>query len=221
MAKRKAEKEMKPWERSRHRSSGQRRVGTRPTYRSFLIVCEGTETEPNYFEQFRAVVRFAKISVRGLGKDPATIVHKAKGHCAKEEARRGSAFDEVWCVFDVDDFGEVVNAAVRAAKDAGFQVACSNPCIELWFLLHFHDQREAITRDQLFARLSSCLKREYSKTDPDLFALLYDHRAAAVQRAEKLVASYSERSGGLNLAVHNPVTKVHELVEALFVNLDE
>lgn len=226
MARHPAPKKLKPWERSRARaSSGERKVDTRETFRSFLIVCEGTETEPNYFKAFRAVVRSsdikADIKVRGLGKDPKTLVHKTKGIREHEEARRGGAFDEIWCVFDLDDFGDTFTQAIREAKAAGFEVAFSNPCVELWFLLHFRDQKEALTRDQLKQMLTAHLKREYSKTDPDLFSLVWQHREKAFQRATALLNSYAGRPGGFNPAAHNPCTRVHELIKALSVNLTD
>ena len=46
-------------------------------------------------------------------------------------------FDEVWCVVDVDDY-DLDSAAALAAK-SGVRLAVSNPCFELWLLLHHQD----------------------------------------------------------------------------------
>jgi hypothetical protein len=47
------------------------------------------------------------------------------------------SFDDIWCVVDVDQFD--VRQAVLAAAQAGVGIAVSNPCFELWLLLHFED----------------------------------------------------------------------------------
>ena len=39
--------------------------------------------------------------------------------------------------------------AIKMANDNGFRLAISNPCLELWFLLHFHDQTAWIHRDDV------------------------------------------------------------------------
>lgn len=59
-----------------------------------------------------------------------------------EHARRiapanGEDFDEVWCVVDVDDFD--LEPAVALAAKLDVRLAVSNPCFELWLLLHYQD----------------------------------------------------------------------------------
>jgi len=50
-----------------------------------------------------------------------------------------SGFDEVWCVFDVDDFQADIEKALVMARRAKISLAISNPCFEFWLLLHFQD----------------------------------------------------------------------------------
>ncbi len=75
---------------------------------------------------------------------PLQLVQKAANQQKldrREAARgRGDAFNEYWCVFDRDQHPKLPDAMQLAAA-RGIMVAFSNPCIELWFLLHFTDQR--------------------------------------------------------------------------------
>lgn len=59
---------------------------------SILIVCEGENTEPSYFNQFR--ITSAKVKSVGEGYNTISLVNRAL-----ELARQGN-YDRVWCVFD-------------------------------------------------------------------------------------------------------------------------
>ena len=100
---------------------------------TFLIVCEGERTEPNYFEAFRAAGDVRKITVKGEGYNTLSLVRRTI-----ELADEGD-YDQVWCVFDRDSFpAQTFNAALELAAQRGFYVAYSNEAFELWYLLHFH-----------------------------------------------------------------------------------
>lgn len=57
------------------------------------------------------------------------------------EANNGGngRYDAVWCVVDVDEFD--ISAAARIADEQGIRLAVSNPCFELWLLLHHGECR--------------------------------------------------------------------------------
>lgn len=85
-----------------------------------------------------------KIEVARERGEPKRVVEIAKERSveAAREARRqrdpSLAFDEVWCVFDRDSHERFFDACTMA-RDNGFRLAISNPCVELWLLLHFRD----------------------------------------------------------------------------------
>ena len=74
-------------------------------------MCEGSVTEPDYFEGFSVAYKNPRVRVKVMGGVgvPQTIVEAAREHKreAEKRARREKdenlCFDEVWCVFDVDD----------------------------------------------------------------------------------------------------------------------
>jgi hypothetical protein len=49
----------------------------------------------------------------------------------------------VWCVFDCDEHARL-KPAIDQATALELSLAVSNPCFDLWFLLHFQDQRAAM-----------------------------------------------------------------------------
>jgi RloB-like protein len=125
-------------------------VGTRRPSRQkksvYLIICEGEKTEPNYFKEMRQFHRLSiSIEICGTGCNTISLI---------EEARRidiGSEtdFDQVWCVFDKDDFtAENFNNAIFKANSYHYRVAWSNECFELWYLLHFKYSSANISRRQ-------------------------------------------------------------------------
>ena len=87
-----------------------------------LIVCEGKETEPNYFRGLRdeEVVRqnFIVEVKKGKGGSCLAVVQQAIAEQEKAAAR-GQEFDEVWCVFDVEQAGQR-EQVIKARTLAGF-----------------------------------------------------------------------------------------------------
>lgn len=108
-----------------------RRADRQETIQRFLIVCEGSKTEPNYFQGFR--VPELVVDVRSPGNSPRKLVDEAL------ILREQGEYDQVWCVFDRDDcdVGEF-NSVIQRAESQGVHVAYSNQAFELWYLLHFH-----------------------------------------------------------------------------------
>lgn len=135
----------------KRRDSLRRRGPTRETKLRFLIVCEGRVTEPRYFLQLRHLLK-SLVDLEVLpGGDPKILVERAVQK--RKEADKAAhqkhdsylSYDEVWCVCDVDEHARL-NDALQQALANGIEVALSNPCFELWALLHFQDQTAHIER---------------------------------------------------------------------------
>src|SRR5438034_10846144 len=113
----------------------QRRSRHRPEKTRLLIVCEGRETEPNYFRGLRdeeAVRERFVLEVRkGRGGSPMNAVEKAIEEIEKA-TKRGERFDEVWCVIDVEHTGQnfQLNQARVLAGRHQINLALSNPSFE-------------------------------------------------------------------------------------------
>jgi hypothetical protein len=129
-----------------------------------------------------------------------------------EEQRKGEQYDQVWCVFDRDEFpGQDFNEAIALAARYRMGVAYSNEAFELWYLLHFHYQDTAIGRRDTISRLNSLLGHPYAKNSETMYAELETYLDDAIRNARRLLAEYDPP----NPANDNPSTTVHLLVEQL------
>lgn len=127
----------------------------------FLIiaVCEGKNTEPAYLKCFAKHYGNGLVEIESLAPSgaPLTIVQKAVTRKKELDAKKKTdSFDvlyEVWAVFDVDEHPNIPQA-VNMAKDNNIHTAISNPCIEIWPLLHFTFYRSHIHRHDLQRELA-------------------------------------------------------------------
>lgn len=198
----------KPWER---RASKGRRGETRPLRDRILIVCEGEKTEPNYFRAFPVKIDVVEIQIQGVGANTASLVRDAIRR--KDEARqKGAPFNQVWCVFDRDEFPAVhFNEAFRLANENGVLIAYSNQCFELWYFLHFSFNDAALHRHAYAGKLNALLGRPYRKNDSGMYAALKDRQPTAIHNAKKLLSRYSPQCPEKD----DPSTTVFQLVERL------
>ncbi len=181
-----------------------RHVNTRAIRPRFLIVCEGKETEPNYFRSFRVN---AVIEVVGKGKNTLSLVKHACTLKAKDD------YNFVWCVFDRDNFSaEQFNAALDLARQNDICAAYSNEAFELWYLLHFDYWNTAVSRSSYCDKLTERLEMSYRKNDLGMYERLLARRATAIQNAQRLLAFYGPDH---NPEHDNPCTTVHHLVQKL------
>ncbi|MEP7121680.1 MAG: RloB family protein [Byssovorax sp.] len=113
--------------------------------RLYFLIVEGAETEPRYFHALEAnnLVPRNRVKLHVYPPDmnasaPTYLIGKAE-KVARE--RHAGTDDEIWLVFDVDrQSGSTrVTQVIHASQDAvlrGWGVAVSNPCFEIWLLLH-------------------------------------------------------------------------------------
>jgi hypothetical protein len=191
---------------SGRRTSKQRRVGAFDYAQTFLIVCEGERTEPNYFLAFRMAGDVRRIDVHGLGYNTRSLVEKTI-----ELASEGE-YDQVWCVFDRDSFpAQAFNDALELARHQRFHVAYSNEAFELWYLLHFHYYNTGLSRRDYCERLDELLGWKYKKNDLRIYRQLLSHQPDAIRNARQLLMKYDPP----NPVRDNPSTTVFRLVEEL------
>jgi len=124
---------------------------------TILIVCEGENTEPSYFRQFK--LSSATIRPIGEGYNTISLVKRAV-QLSKEKS-----YDQVWCVFDADpkpdnpNQAKNFNDAVTLAEKKGFGVAYSNQAFEYWLILHFDDhQGGGMNRNDYNNKINQLLK---------------------------------------------------------------
>jgi hypothetical protein len=192
-----------------------RRTGTREPRKRILVVCEGQVTEPEYLEGFQHWCGNPLLLIKNAGgkSDPTHVVKRATEMKVEAEAEAKRArdenllFEEVWCLVDVDEHKRLKEALV-AARDNDIQVGVSNPCIELWLLLHFRESPGAQHRE----KIKELVGRFVPGYDKHLdFGKLESGYAEAVKRARRIDAD-CERMGE---PMRNPSTGVYRLTELI------
>ncbi|MHB1090695.1 MAG: RloB family protein [Ilumatobacteraceae bacterium] len=152
---------------SRQRGQPRRAVSQVSALHSLRVFVEGN-TEENYLigwaREYRETVNVAVSPYRG---GPLQLVGHAidakVGDEKKAKRKQGAVYDEYWCIFDVDEHANFAEA-IRLAKDNDIRLAISNPCIELWFILHYELEAAWIDRHVAQSRSKKLLRCDKSLT---------------------------------------------------------
>ncbi len=204
------------------RKAGDRELNTA----SFLIVSEGEQTEPNYFNGLAKHINDTygkqKIDVKtpiiypqGEGKCTVSLVQAA----AQVAARSHVLYKQIWILFDKDDF-EDFDDAVNLCDTYGYHAGWSNQSFEYWLLLHFENLESALHRDVLFGKLNQIFNRYgicdrgYNKNDKDIFEHVIANGGLknAVRNARSIDIKYDK---AIPPSKRDPCTKVYKLIDEL------
>lgn len=198
---------------------------------SFLIVTEGTVSEPVYFELVRQSLQLSMVTVKiipGWASDPRHVIISAAREVEQlaKRARKKrvgndevECFDHVWAVIDTDVAvrNGYWNDVVQLAQSKKVNLAHSTPCIEFWFLLHFvyTTRADLINGSTAKAAVRDAIGSEYSTNEavaratlPDLIPKWSD----AVLHARRVRQHHLE---GGTPSPGNPSTEVDLLITAL------
>ena len=188
---------------------------------TILIVSEGENTEPSYFSQFR--LSTVTIKPVGEGYNTVSLVNRAT------ELAQEKKYEQVWCVFDKDDFdANDFNNAIQMAEAQNFGVAYSNQSFEYWIILHFDDhQGGGMHRKDYNKKINSLLKPFNLTYDgngskvitEEIFEVLdgiddktnSERKVLAIQRAKRNYKQFEHN----NPATEESSTTVFRLVETL------
>lgn len=203
-----------------------RKEKTREVRVYFLIVCEGEQTEPNYFRSFKTNVKSYVLTIDAFGE--ASNTKDLVKRTIKFRNKSSQQYDSVWAVFDRDSFSpNNFNGAIELAENNNIKTGWSNEAFELWYLLHFQYRNTSMLRadykrvieDEINAKIAAQSKSkkpkkfEYKKNSAEMYSILekYGNQKQAITYAKKLILNHSCN----NFAIHNPCTRVHLLVEEL------
>jgi hypothetical protein len=206
-----------------------RKRNTKNKRKYFLIVCEGEETEPNYFESLKkdlpkGVLTSCRIDIEGTGRNTLSLVKESIKIKERLENQTSLSIDKIWVVFDRDSFeSDNFNEAINLCKNNSPEIGCAwtNEAFELWYLLHFHFYNTSINREMYQKLIEGNLKPilgadyKYEKNSPKMYNYLKENGnlEQAIKFAIKLEADFEDR---FDYANHNPSTKVHHLIAELF-----
>ena len=160
------------------------------------------------------------IDVQAIGGVALTVARRAVAYAkanglAPESRRRKNSFeknDQVWAIFDRDNHSHF-EEAIDLCERNGVGAAWSNPCFELWLILHEADYGKPGTHQHVQQALAA-LRPEYDRSGakiPDC-----DDMVGQVEDAERRGAMLlREREKGGSAPFGNPSTTVGRLTRAI------
>ena len=188
---------------------------------NYLIVCEGKQTEPNYFKGLKKKINdkygrkvdvlIPEIDIKGTGRNTTDLVNYTDKYVNYANKRYG----QVWVVFDKDDYSD--EQFDSAIKNCDYNVAWSNPNFELWLLSHFKKVNRYVSKDDVLQELSKEFQKngldEYTKNDENIFdKVTKDGKLHTAIRNCEYMESLNEDG---QASQRNPMTKVYKIVDGL------
>ena len=162
---------------------------------NFFVFCEG-ETEMAYVKFLRSLYR-APIQVipkKGKSNISEDFIVKSKNEYVQTDQ------DKVFLMYDLDVDGMLE----QLQKIPNAELLVSNPCMELWFLLHHQDQKSEISSDRCIKKLQK-FSNEYKKgiLSEEEKTFLAEKKDLAIERAKNMIG------------YQNPSSTVYKLLEKL------
>ncbi|MBR4497317.1 MAG: RloB domain-containing protein [Bacteroidales bacterium] len=175
-----------------------RREGTLDS-RLVIIAAEGECTEKIYFEALREYAHNSRVHIKILERDeedkhnssPEYVLAQLNQYKSENPIEQD---DELWLVIDRDSWTikSLKTVAQHCAQDPVYHLALSNPCFELWLILHKVDV--ALESEEEKAKM---LENKKSGRNGDTYlkrkvrALLGNYSEARYE-ADQLVLSVAE-----------------------------
>ena len=162
---------------------------------NFFVFCEG-KTEIAYIKFLRSLYR---VPIQVIPKKGKSNISKDDIENSKRDYVTTNQ-DKTFLMFDLDVTGVLEH--LQKIPDA--ELLVSNPCVELWFLLHYQEQKSKLTSKKCIQKLQSFTK-DYKKgvLSEEEKNVLAANRDVAIKRA-KLLEEYD-----------NPSTTIYRLLELL------
>ena len=201
------------------RKVGQKKRGkvSRKTKKIILVGAEGkNQTERKYFKAFNQVQSEYKIMAgKGNNTDPVGVVEDLLKSAKQEELDLKDG-DMLACFIDVDfknGRDQELRAAMKLARQNNISVLLSNPCFEIWYLLHFRYSTKLYgSNEEVIKELGSYIS-DYSKSK-DVYDLIENKIDQALLNTKRL-ESYHLENGTNDRLKKLPSTEAYKLIEMI------
>jgi hypothetical protein len=194
-----------------------------------ILAFEGNVTERIYFSDLKDDVKFKNEIIylhlltrpkNDTKSAPIHVFNKLKREIKSEFLLDSS--DELWMIIDKDNWQNIPKIVELCKRENNFFVALSNPCFELWLLLHIvdinqfsPDEQEEILENKKISKsknmidkvLGSVLPDGYNKTNPRPERFL-PYIQDAISRAENLDNKSEDYPIKLGTHVYKVVKKI-------------
>lgn len=201
------------------RKVGQKKRGkvSRKTKKIILVGAEGkNQTERKYFKAFNQVQSEYKIMAgKGNNTDPVGVVEDLLKSAKQEELDLKDG-DMLACFIDVDfknGRDQELRAVMKLARQNNISVFLSNPCFEIWYLLHFRYSTKLYgSNEEVIKELSSYIS-DYSKSK-DVYDVIENKIDQALLNTKRL-ESYHLENGTNDRLKKLPSTEAYKLIEMI------
>lgn len=221
------------------KSSLKRGKQLREEYELIAIVCEGTKTEPFYYDDVKKVERLpsANIFVTGdCGSDPLSVVKHGIYLYEKSVAEKNPStlYDIVFCVIDRDahqTFNAALDYAVQYNRKKNKAIIFpikSYPSFEIWYLFHFLYTRQVFVKtptksagqrckEALNTEWKKVFKEDYEKSHADIYKKLKSKNliVEGIKNSSRALVD-ADKTNEMN-----PSTEAHLLLEFLLSIIDQ
>ena len=198
-----------------------RKKPSREENKKFLIVCEDSKSVLCYLKKLREYYSIRKVNIAIETNRSKSAPHNLVECIKRKLDNREFDFDKVYCIFDRDDHS-TYDEALQSIENLNKQdkpniktyAITSNPCFELWYLLHFkYNTRSFSDCGELIKELKKEPEfNDYRKGDKD--CNFFEKIQSKIQRAIENSKKLSKDKDILGKKHHrNPTTYVYKLVE--------
>ncbi|MEA3449557.1 MAG: RloB family protein [Patescibacteria group bacterium] len=196
----------------------------RPVHPKIFIWSHTEKAEIEYFQEYKNYLRTPLLMPKKvLCWTPQELIEKViewknKNVCDEDD-------DQVWCIFDVDDFykndKQGFLEAVKSAHENNIKIAYANECFELWVLLHFEKPTTPVERGE---NIESRIIKHYKKNNlrnfeknQKVFNDLLVFQEQALKNASKLMPVEYNKINWKNAVSKkgNPGTSIHFLIKEI------
>lgn len=200
----------------RRRSRSPREIGpfSSDDRRRIVVFTEGEKTEVSYLEYWAKLNKdTTDVDIKGKHGVPWSLVRWAAATRRQDrhDLRRREDNTEYWCVFDVNSHSKVPDS-IEMARANNIKVAVSNPCIELWFILHYEDLWAYIERGDAQSRCKQLLRWHKKALPGEVLEKLVDRYEDARIRARRLDQKHQ---GDGRPPRSNPSSEIWKLVDRI------
>jgi hypothetical protein len=149
--------------------------------RVIIISCEGTNTEPEYFEAIKeklkdnisSLIEIELVPKPSNASEPKDVLDNLQAFVDKYDFNKGH--DSLWLVCDREKVVDRKTGkrglleVIPLCKEKGYSIALSNPLFEFWLLLHVVDIK-TYNNDTLFDNEKITTRKRY--IDKELSSIL-------------------------------------------------
>ena len=182
--------------------------------RLIVIASEGKDTERIYFKALAKEYTNPRVHVHILERSVDEQNNSSPEHVLKQLNDYKNLYDleaddELWLVVDKDHWTEAMlsRVATECSQEVSMHMALSNPCFELWLLLHLEDAASLTPEEQMLWMEN---RRRKKSADPYLkirlrhemgsyhessydAQMLIEHVETAIERARALDKNSTDR----------------------------